>query len=545
MFDLADVLKDVPNLGTTRKELEYLRRDLIDADPNNFYSLDGIDALAANIQLCGLQQPIVVRPAEGGRYVVVSGHRRRAAIELLAAEEPEKWAEVPCLVERDEASPELQQLRLIYANADTRTKSSADLAREAEQVEELLYKLREQGYEFPGRMRDHVAEAVKASKSKLSRLAMIRKNLNVHFMNLWESGQLRDSVAYTLAQASIEDQNLIWIYQTAGGTKAFRCSDGWVQELLREMTRMRELCGKTSCAVQRKGSKCQHCDNRVQKAAGLPQYSALSCQGCCFDCWNLKNCQFYCSFAADTRAVQREKAKAEKRQAKAEQEAKEAPEREAIRQCYQRVGELRAARGISEEDFIRTSQTYVIQKDVERLPKLEAGTVSLNDRLPGGLWVAEARRLAAVADLLGCSIDYLLGRTDTPEVVPNLGTTEEAGAVPENVPNLGTGWRTGDPEEPGTYAVIGEDPGSPTQMLERWDWDGKQWTVYGEPAKNYGFLVQCWIPLPPKIGTCITGMSGSGRCGAAAYCAEPVECCLQCDKDCNGRCGWIGEGGNG
>lgn len=544
MFDLADVLKDVPNLGTTRKELEYLRRDLIDADPNNFYSLDGIDALAANIQLCGLQQPIVVRPTEGGRYVVVSGHRRRAAIELLAAEEPEKWAEVPCLVERDEASPELQQLRLIYANADTRTKSSADLAREAEQVEELLYKLQEQGYEFPGRMRDHVAEAVKASKSKLSRLAMIRKNLNFHFTKLWESGQLRDSVAYTLAQASTEDQNLIWIYQTAGGTKAFRCSDGWVQELLREMTRMRELCGKTSCAVQRKG-KCQHCGNRVQKAAGLPQYSALSCQGCCFDCWNLKNCQFFCTYAADTRAVQREKAKAEKRQAKAEQEAKEAPEREVIRQCYQRVGELRAARGISEEDFIRTSQTYVIQKDVERLPKLEAGTVTLNDRLPGGLWPAEARRLAAVADLLGCSIDYLLGRTDTPEIVPNLGTTEEAGAEAQDVPNLGTGWRTGDPEEPGTYAVIGEDPGSPTQMLERWDWDGKQWTVYGEPAKNYGFFVQCWIPLPPKIGTCITGMSGSGRCGAAAYCAEPVECCLQCDKDCNGRCGWIEEGGNG
>ena len=461
MFDLADVLKDVPNLGTTRKELEYLRRDLIDADPNNFYSLDGIDALAANIQLCGLQQPIVVRPAEGGRYVVVSGHRRRAAIELLAAEEPEKWAEVPCLVERDDASPELQQLRLIYANADTRTKSSADLAREAEQVEELLYKLQEQGYEFPGRMRDHVAEAVKASKSKLARLAMIRKNLNVHFMALWESGQLRDSVAYTLAQASAEDQNLIWLYQTADGTKAFRCSEGWVQGLLREMTRMRELCGKTSCAVLRKG-KCQHCVPRVQTAASLPQYSALRCQGCCFDCWNLKNCQFSCPLAADTRAVQREKAKAEKRQAKAEQEAKEAPEREAIRQCYQRVGELRAARGISDEDFIRTSQTYVIAKDVERLPKLEAGTVSLNDRLPGGLWPAEARRLAAVADLLGCSVDYLLGRTDTPGIVSNLDTTGDAGTETRDVPSLGTGWRTGDPEEPGTYAVIGEDPGSPT-----------------------------------------------------------------------------------
>lgn len=528
MFDLADVLKDVPNLGTTRKELEYLRRDLIDADPNNFYSLDGIDALAANIQLCGLQQPIVVRPAEGGRYVVVSGHRRRAAIELLAAEEPEKWAEVPCLVERDEASPELQQLRLIYANADTRTKSSADLAREAEQVEELLYKLREQGYEFPGRMRDHVAEAVKASKSKLSRLKVIRENLIPPFMKLWEDGHLRDSVAYALAKASSKKQQLIWIEQTDSGAKPFRCTDGWVGSILSEMARMEKLCKQTSCKIESK-DKCTHIGVRVSRAAELSSYSCLSCNGCCMDCRNLVACKFACPESYASQKALREKAREERRQEKAEEQAREAPLKEIIQKSYQRVAALREARGISVEDYLRASTTYISSRDVERLPKLEAGTVSLNDRLPGGLWPAEARRLAAVADLLGCSVDYLLGRTDTPEVVPNLGT----------------GWRTGDPDEPGTYAVIGEDPGSPTQMLERWDWDGKQWTVYGEPVKNYGFLVQCWIPLPPKIGTCITGMSGSGRCGAAAYCAEPVECCLQCDKDCNGRCGWIGEGGNG
>ena len=43
MFDLADVLKGVPNLGTSKKQLEYIKRELIDPDPNNFYSLTGID----------------------------------------------------------------------------------------------------------------------------------------------------------------------------------------------------------------------------------------------------------------------------------------------------------------------------------------------------------------------------------------------------------------------------------------------------------------------------------------------------------------------
>lgn len=533
MFDLADVLKGVPNLGTSKKQLEYIKRELIAPDPNNFYSLTGIEELAANIQLCGLQQPILVRPIDGGRYMVVSGHRRRAAIELLAAEEPEKWEEISCLVERDEASPELQQLRLIYANANTREKSSSELAAEAEQVEELLYKLKDQGYDFPGRMRDHVAAAVKASKSKLARLAMIRKNLNVHFMALWESGQLRDSVAYTLAQAPLETQNLIWIYQTAGGTKAFRCSDGWVQGIIQEMAHAEEICKNMSCAVTHK-DKCQHCGTRVQNAARLPQYSGLSCRGCCFDCWNLKDCQFYCTFASDTRQVLRKKAQEKRKQENAEEQAREAPLKEIIRNSYQRVAALREAKSVSIEDYLRASTNYVTSQDVERLPKMESGTVSLNDRLPGGIWAADARRLVAVADLLGCSIDYLLGRTD--EVNPA-----------KNVPTLDTGWRTGEPDKPGIYVAVCYMSGAQEPLIDRWHWDGEQWRLRsssGLLAKEVDCSPQFWIPAPPDAGCCITGMSGSGRCGAAAFCSEPATCCLQCDKDdCNGRCGWI-EGAN-
>lgn len=40
---------------------------------------------------------------------------------------------------------------------------------------------------------------------------------------------------------------------------------------------------------------------------------------------------------------------------------------------------------------------------------------------------------------------------------------------------------------------------------------------------------------------CITGKSGSGICGAAAYCTENHDCCVQCDQDCNSRCGWLND----
>lgn len=52
--------------------------------------------------------------------------------------------------------------------------------------------------------------------------------------------------------------------------------------------------------------------------------------------------------------------------------------------------------------------------------------------------------------------------------------------------------------------------------------------VEKEPENN--------MPGPAK---CITGKSGSGQCGAAAYCDKGYNCCTQCPDDCNGRCGWI------
>nr|DAL63917.1 MAG TPA_asm: Protein of unknown function (DUF3102) [Caudoviricetes sp.] len=38
---------------------------------------------------------------------------------------------------------------------------------------------------------------------------------------------------------------------------------------------------------------------------------------------------------------------------------------------------------------------------------------------------------------------------------------------------------------------------------------------------------------------CITGKSGSGICGAAAYCSTGYNCCAECDQSCNSRCGWL------
>ena len=172
-FNLGDYLK--PAEGVFNSDTEQIVRidlDLIDADPNNFYSLEGIEELAANIELVGLLDALRVRP-NGQRYTIVSGHRRRAALQLIRDGGSSQFdAGVPCIVEYGEASDAMRELRLIYANSATRVMSAADLSKQAERVTELLYQLKEQGVEFPGRMRDHVAEACQVSTSKLFLIAL-------------------------------------------------------------------------------------------------------------------------------------------------------------------------------------------------------------------------------------------------------------------------------------------------------------------------------------------------------------------------------------
>ena len=78
-FDMSEFLRPaaVPESDTGREQIVYLPLDQLRADENNFYSLDGIDELAANIELIGLQQPIRVRK-DGDGYIIVSGQRRAA-----------------------------------------------------------------------------------------------------------------------------------------------------------------------------------------------------------------------------------------------------------------------------------------------------------------------------------------------------------------------------------------------------------------------------------------------------------------------------------
>ena len=285
-FDLGAMLASVSDSDTGREQIEYIPLVNLESDPNNFYQLSHLEELADNIATCGLQQPLRVRPDpdKQGKYIIVSGHRRRAAVEILAKENMEKWREIPCIVERDAVSPALQQLRLIYANANTRAMTSAEISQQAEQVEKLLYKLQEEGYEFPGRMRDHVAKAVQVSTSKLARLKVIRENLAEEWQPAFREDKLKESTAYELAKLPVAWQKIFW----EANKKDFRYL--YADSVKRQAVEINKL-SKLKCRTGR--SQCINLDNMLRKTASASAYS-LPCQGCCYECSNLRTCSFSC-----------------------------------------------------------------------------------------------------------------------------------------------------------------------------------------------------------------------------------------------------------
>ena len=481
-FNLADVLKDVPELGTNREQIEYIKLDLIDEDPNNFYQLSGIEELAANIELCKLQQPIRVRRHGDGRYIIVSGHRRRAAVALLAQDDPEKWSEVPCIIETDEVSPALQQLRLIYANASTRVMTPAEISKQAEEVEKLLYQLKEDGYSFPGRMRDHVAEACSVSKSKLSRLKVIREHLIAVWASSFERNLLSEATAYELAQLPEKWQSVIY------GQWGWNPGSLYAQDVKTFRSRFERVC---DIQCQHGLNLCKHSVTMMEQ--NVKEKYMIKCDKCCFDCGNLQTCGKCCPQAKSKKAELKATAKKAERKA-AEREAKRVqPYADMARLVYERVGAARSENGVTVERLFKAQKRFYNhstddkrQRDYER----GIGTFTDNTDLPFGYSVRASLLIAIrdVADALGCSVDYLLGRTD------------QMATSPETVPNSGTGWQTGEPINLGAYVVILGQSQFSGMRTAIYQWTGERWDENGiGHDDDIDGTILGWVPMPEDM----------------------------------------------
>ena len=497
-FDLAKLMKDVSKMDTGRQQIRYIPLGLIDPDPDNFYSLDGLEELAGSIEMLGLQQPILVRPVQGGRYMVISGHRRREALRLIAEGGSKQFADgVPCIVDAGEASEALQELKLIMANADTRKMSSADQNKQAERIEDLLRQLVDEGYVFPGRLRDWVSKLSGMSRTKLARMKVIRDNLDKDLLkNYYNKGVMNEAVAYELAQRPAEMQR-----QICDSYLAHSKDIGYMTAHdVKEYANLAKSLAARKCPVE-PGSRCNHQGGILDKVFdGTYSYKPCKYGHCCADCDAYLRCKSRCPLldekAKEERAQQREASKEQKAAEKAKLDA----DVYAIEHVWARFGQALQREGITDEQLrkdLKTGQsawneyeTYVGSEKAAALLDFSCTDVKPNDPMPFsyGFKADDYRRLCTVADALHVSLDYLFLRDD----VPNRRE------LPVSETDTTPHWRTGDPPADGRYLCRVKGSSADKVYEQRYIWRGGVWCqTYGKPIPSV-LTVLNWWPLPAE-----------------------------------------------
>lgn len=432
-FDMGEFVRtmqgNVSNLDTP--SVRMIPMEDIGDNQANFYAVDreALGLLMDSIAMDGLQQyPVVMeKPDRPGKYVLLSGHRRLAAIRLLVQEEGrEDLRMVPCSV-RDYQSAAMAELQLILANSTARVLTGAELSRQAERMELLLYQLKEEGYEFPGRMRDQVAAACQVSAPKLARLKVIRERLITPYMELFEGDKLPEQTAYALARLPEAFQlRLSTVLATPPrGSRAEKIltkyNEGWRWE------------PALTCPD---GKACKRGDTFLRRDCECEGWQEL-CGGktCCLECeqaGGYSPCDRMCS-----------KAKAQRKLSKDEGESAALERRRADGRKYQEetqryakllLGAIEAA-GLPEEEEILW-ETYT-GYTVASIRQWAAG--EFDD--PAGWYYArltpgKCTNPAKIARQLHCSTDFLLGLTEDlrPTAQEEVPAAEPVHAAEEEAP---------------------------------------------------------------------------------------------------------------
>ena len=493
-FDLAAMMETVSELDTTAAapQVRMIPLEDILANRDNFYrvSKEELQPLADSIALDGLQQYPVVMPSdkEPGKYLLLSGHRRTAAIRMLVEEDGrEDLRLVPCTV-REYASRNMAELQMILANSTARVLTPAEVSRQAQQLEELFYRLKEEeGFEFPGRMRDRVAVACQVSAPKIARLKVIREKLKApEFLLLFEKNKLPEQTAYALARLPEEFQKrLAGITTDISGSAAEQVlkqySEGWRWE------------PDQKCPD---GKACKRGDAFLRHDLEHPHDM---CRGktCCLECRRTKDtyspCDRMCSKA---KALRKEKQDEKKAQVEEEKQARIAQYKEETQLHAQRVLRAIEMAGLTDEEII--SWGYSGRFTAEEIRAFAAGKFPeekhwFRAELSSETLVSPTQ----TAEALGCSTDYLLGLTDelTP---PASGMSENPGFLPSELGDaLRAGvWLPGFPDRSRqVVAKFVKDGWNPWITLCFYDAEASAYCISAEGIK---IEEECtgWWPVP-------------------------------------------------
>ena len=193
--------------------------DLVPNPKNAFYSTDNIEELAAMIDLTQRIEPLIVKPHpdEEGKFMILSGHRRRLAqlyrLEHGTTDDPR----VPTIV-REVVNPlegvislhEMEILNIVFPNKGSRRNlSPTEEAAEILYIKPIIRKIYDQqkaSGEVTGKFRTFFASVLGISETTLQRKESIGK-LSDAAKEAVEDGRMTATAAAELSSLSADAQD--------------------------------------------------------------------------------------------------------------------------------------------------------------------------------------------------------------------------------------------------------------------------------------------------------------------------------------------------
>ena len=490
----------------------------------NFYTTKNISKLKASIKITGyLMQPILIENVDG-EDKVLAGHRRRLCCIELIEEGDTRFEKVPCMYaaeinvsedkeltpeQREAITPFLRQFKVIQAN-NYRDKNDWERMQEALEMEKIVKGLKEK-VGITGTVRENLKELLGVSNAQFGRYKNISNHLSEELMEEFQDGEINISVADAAASLEPELQKLA--YEMYMKNKILTLPDIQLlkdrqalnadipgQMTIEQATRQQKPAeDETPIPVELQierffDSLKKNTTARIRngdRLMGTKMISMLYCY--------VKHRNGYLNYQGHPDRITFNPDSPEEKEMTWQELTEELIRRYSIKKP------VKMTTIDAPEAVVTLTESAAVKAFCEAYPKKLKTIMRICRRCKDNGEAAKAVQMdfapGGFSSSSGSNVNYsFMSFTAGLEIEVNSEKVSmKYGRLIVEAKNL-------------------YDPFSPEFDIEPKKPEVKD---NGGPAK------------------CITGQSGSGLCGAAAYCSQEYNCCSQCPDDCNSRCGWI------